>query len=476
MTTQSSPPSAPRVVRREQIGLGLGRVAADGTHGTLHLLVNPIYNMTLGLNPALISTVVFIQRLWDGLLDPLWGQFSDNFRSRWGRRIPLLAVAAVPLAVLFAAIWWFPRGASHGYLFWHLLLVSLAFYTAHSLFAMPLGALIVEATDDYHERTRIAGTTLAFGFGFQIASNWLFHFTHSTAFGDTITGVRWIAVGCSLLFLIAALAPVTLCRERNYGRVAAHQPRTSLIAGLKAVRKDRAFFSLLGARFVASFGYNIVGMLGIYMNTYYVFGGDLKRGAWAYGFLGSAYQVTSIVMAVFVYPSLSRRWGKKRTLQVAAGTLIVGCAGKLVLYQPELPWLQLIVLATNGAAGAGLALMVSAMIGDVADRDELLHGTRREALFTALMNWFDKAGTSFGLWLAGFVLLWIGFDAKAGAQSRETLELMKYCYAAAPATGAIIALLLIRRYDLTEGRVHEIRAELERRHAAGSPPAVTSAT
>src|SRR5258708_4515313 len=114
-----------RVSVREKLGLGFGRIVSDGTHGTLHVLVSPIYNMTLGLNPALISTIVFIQRLWDAMLDPLFGQFSDNFRSRWGRRRPLLLAGVVPVAVLFAALWWFPRRSGGTYLFWHLLIVSL---------------------------------------------------------------------------------------------------------------------------------------------------------------------------------------------------------------------------------------------------------------------------------------------------------------------------------------------------------------
>jgi glycoside/pentoside/hexuronide:cation symporter, GPH family len=213
-----------RVPVREKIGLGLGKVVAEGTHGTLHVLVNPIYNMTLGLNPALISTIVFIQRIWDGMLDPVWGSFSDNFRSRWGRRRPLLAIAALPLALLFAALWFFPRDASSTALFWHLLLVSLAFYTAHSLYSMPLGGLILEATDDYHERTRLASIIFAFGFAFQIASQWLFPLTQLAFFGDSITGLRWVAVGCGVVFLVAGLAPLWFCRERHYG------PPASLLA------------------------------------------------------------------------------------------------------------------------------------------------------------------------------------------------------------------------------------------------------
>lgn len=459
-----------RVTWRERIGLGLGKVAADGTHGTLHVLVNPIYNMTLGLNPALISTVVFIQRLWDAMLDPVWGNYSDNFRSAWGRRLPLLGAAAIPLALLFASIWWFPRDASPSGLFWHLLLVSLVFYTAHSLYAMPLGGLALEATDDYHERTRLASITLAFGLAFQIGSQWLFPLTQLSFFGDTITGLRWVAGGCAVLFIFAALAPVLLCRERHYARVAVKQERGSLWRNLGAVRGNRSFLSLLAARFIASFGYNIVGMLGIYMNMYYVFGGELKTAAWAYGFLGSSFHIAGIIASLFLYPVLARRYGKKRTFQIAAGVLICGCISKLFVYHPGQPWLQFIVLSCNGMASAGLTLMPAAMLGDVADADEFATGLRREALFTSLLSWFEKAGNSLGSLLAGFVLVWIGFNAKQGAQTPETLMLMKLSYVIAPTAGALLSLYLIRRYTLSEEQAYEIKQALAQRRSASSAP------
>jgi GPH family glycoside/pentoside/hexuronide:cation symporter len=462
-----------RVSLREKIGLGLGKIVWDGTHGTLHVLVNPVYNMMLGVNPALISTVVFIQRLWDAMLDPIVGQFSDNYRSKWGRRLPLLAVAIVPLALLFGALWWFPRGASESHLFWHLLLVSLAFYAAHSLFAMPLGGLMIEATDDYHERTRLAAFTMSCGFAFQIGTQWLFHVTQLPIFPDSLTGLRWVTVGSSTAFLIAGVLPILLCRERHYARVAARQPRVSLVSNLRVVRDNRPFLIVLCARFIASFGYNIVGMLGIYMNCYYVFGGDLKAASLAYGFLGSAFHVAAIVSSIFIYPRLTRSLGKKRTLQIAAGVLMVGCLSKLVVYHPGHPWLQLIVLSANGAANAGLVLVSTSMLGDIADYDELQTGLRREALYCSLMNWFEKAGNSFGSLLAGFVLLWIGFDAKLGPQSSHTLELMKFCYFIAPFTGAILALIIVQRYELSETRVYEIKAALAQRRALqGSEPLV----
>lgn len=460
-----------RVALGEKIGLGAGKVVVDGTHLTLHVLVSPIYNVTMGVNPALISTVVFIQRFWDAMIDPLVGQFSDNFRSRWGRRLPLIAVSGLPLALLFGALWWFPRQATEYALFLHLLIVSLAFYVAHSFFAMPLAGLTLEATDDYHERTRLVGIMQSFGFAFQILSQWIFPATQLSFFSDTLTGLRWVTGGCAAVFFIAGLLPLWLCRERHYTRVAAHQPSLPFFAGLKAVSSNRPFVTLLVARFIVSFSYNIVSMLAFYMNVYYVFGGDVKGSAIAFGFVGSSYHVAAILGSLLLYPWMARRLGKKRVFQIAAGILIAGCISKLFLYQPGQPWLQLIIIGANGLSSSGMGLMAGAMLGDIADYDELQTGFRREGLFASMLSWFDKAGMSFGALLGGFVLVWIGFDAKRGAQPLQTLELMKYSYALVPLLGALTALLFIRRYNLDETQALEIKGHLLQRRAAAIPPA-----
>ena len=462
-----------RVPTREKIGLGFGRVAAEGSLGALHVLVNPVYNMTLGVNPAALSTVVFIQRLWDSLLDPLAGQFSDNFRSRWGRRLPLLASAVLPLAGLFAALWWFsPRLGPNG-LFWHLLIVSLAFYVAHSFYAMALGGLVLEATDDYHERTGLISFTFIFGFAFNILSQWLFPLTQMITFSASMSGLRVVTLSCSAIFLICGFLPVFLCRERNYARVAARQPKISLWKSLKAARDNQPFILILSARFVASFGYNVVGMLFLYMNIYYVFGGDLKTAAFAQGILGSSFHVASIIAALFVFPPLARRFGKKRVLQISAGVLMLGCVSKLLIYQPGHPWWQFVVLISNGVGSSGIFLMINAMLGDIADYDEWRSGLRREALFVSLLNWCDKAGNSLGSLLCGLLLVAIGFDAKLGAQSALTLQLMKYSYVLFPFLGALAAIFIMQRYELDEAKSYEIKQLLIERRAANGTAAKT---
>ena len=455
-----------RVPFRERLGLGLGALAGAGSHGTLNVLVNPVFNIILGVNPAVLSTIVFIQRGWDAFTDPLIGQFSDNFRSRWGRRKPLIAVAAPLVAAFFFLLWWFPEKASPNVIAGFFLVTSLCFYGALALFSVPLAGLTLEATDDYHERTRIASIVLFFGFAFSILSQWIFPLAQSSFFPDTVTGVRWVAGACAIACLGAGLVPVFLCRERNYARVAAGQPKMPLLPSIRAAANCKPFLFLLGARLVASFGYNLVSQLAAYMNAYYVFGGRVKEAFKTFAFLGSTFHIVAIVGAVAVYPWMSRHLGKRLTIQVAAGVLVVGCLCKIFLYLPGQPWWQLIIIGCNGAALSGISLVSASMLGDIADYDEWKNGTRREALFSSLTMWVDKAGGSIGYLVSGFVLVAIGFNAGLGAQSPGTLLAMKWSYVTFPFIGAMLAIVFMHFYDLSEEQSYQIKNELKKRRAA----------
>lgn len=454
-----------RVPLGEKLGLGFGNAAA-GCPSTFYTLVGPVFNMTMGVNPALISAILFLQRIWDAFIDPIIGQYSDNFRSRWGRRLPLMAAAAFPMSGLFLALWWVPRNATPSWLFWHLLLISLVFFTTQTVYAMSLIGLRIEATDDYHERTRVAMVTMVFGFVFQILSQWLFPLMHLEVFGDPISGMRWVMAGVALVYFLMALIPIWLCRERNYQRVAIQQPKIRIRESLRHVWKSPPLKRVLFSRLVESFGYNIVGMFAVYMNSYYVFGGDLKRAAWVYGFMGSAFMVSAISCSLFVYPALSRQFGKRVTFQIAACLLMGGCLAKLVVYQPENPWLQIIVLIANGAAISGISLMGNSMLADIADYEEWRTGQRNEAFLASMLTWCDKVGSSVGSLLCGFILVWIGFDAATGQQGESTLLLMKFFYFLMPFLGAVAAFFVMQKYELSEDRVYEIKAALAQRRKA----------
>ncbi|NBI64866.1 hypothetical protein D3Z38_17950 [Clostridiales bacterium] len=52
-----------------------------------------------GVSPAIAGTISLIAVLWDAITDPIIGFISDNLRSKYGRRRPMMIVSSVPYAV-----------------------------------------------------------------------------------------------------------------------------------------------------------------------------------------------------------------------------------------------------------------------------------------------------------------------------------------------------------------------------------------
>lgn len=53
----------------------------------------------VGVPPALAGTISLIAIIWDAIFDPVAGHISDNMRSPYGRRRPLMIMAALPYSI-----------------------------------------------------------------------------------------------------------------------------------------------------------------------------------------------------------------------------------------------------------------------------------------------------------------------------------------------------------------------------------------
>ena len=70
--------------------------------GTVTVL---FYNQLLGVSAALCGTAFLVASIVDGITDPLVGAFSDHFKSRWGRRHPLMLASVLPAGIAFYCLY-----------------------------------------------------------------------------------------------------------------------------------------------------------------------------------------------------------------------------------------------------------------------------------------------------------------------------------------------------------------------------------
>ena len=103
------------------------------------------------------------------------------------------------------------------------------------------------------------------------------------------------------------------------------------------------------------------------------------------------------------------------------------------------------------------------MTADVIDLDELNSGQRREGVFGAIYWWMVKFGFAIAGLLTGAIMSAVGFDPELSVQPDGAIFGLRAFYSGFPIIGTLIAIYVMRNYDLTEERANEISVALEER-------------
>jgi len=447
----------------EKTALGSGYLAIFYGNAGVKSLAIPVYQMVLGVNPALLGMVLAIPRFWDALTDPVVGMISDNTHTRFGRRKPIIVLGALLQAVAFGLIWMVPRGLGQPATIAYLIGTLLLFYTCFSLFSVPLMSLTYEMTPDYQERTRVSAFGGFFGKVGELTYSWAFWAANLAIFGSVIAGVRtvgWI-IGLVVMGLIGMI-PGLFVRER-YFKKAAVQAKVRLGPAFRAAFSNRAFTVLIGLTVCQVLAGMLASNIDYYLLVYNMCGGDIVEGTKWKGVLSTGYAVLGIGM---IYPVnwLANRCGKRTTLTLIFSLVLLGAFGKWFLFTPGNPWKILLDPLLCGPVWTALNVLTPSMLADVCDDDELRHGLRREGMLGALFSWIQKTGYALAFFGSGVALNLVGFDAAlGGAQSPGTLLGLRLTLAVSTGVWAVLAIGLLCFYPLSCTRAYEIRDALEAR-------------
>lgn len=457
--------AADRLPLQTKLGYGFGGMSYNMMANSIGHLAPFVFNIALGLNPALLGLAIALPRLYDAVTDPVMGAVSDNFKSRWGRRKPFMLAGGIGAGIAFALLWMVPAGWMPISYFWWLLGGSLVFYTFVTVFCVPWTGMGFSLTPDYHERTRLMAVN-----NFMIAATiltfpWLFALTKLPVFEDGLQGARAVGWGVGVLIILFALLSVWLTGERKQRvEVAADGvEKPGLWAQFRAAASNRAFLILSGSVLMMCIGIFSISTITPYIAIYYIHAGEQAPASVLIGLGGTAWGIASLL---FVFPvSKVAQWiGKRRALLCFLGIALTGNLIKWFCYNPAIPWLYVLPPVFIAMGFCALWTLTASMMADVSDYHEFRTGVRNDATLGAVYSWVMKLGVAAAFAISGFILNITGFDQAHGSnQSPAAIFNMRLTDMLVPAIAIAVAMWLVWIFPLRESTSMGIRRRLERR-------------
>ncbi len=468
---------APTVVKPSipvKLAYSLGQVGQNGGFDAAVAFIFFYYSAVLGLSGTLVGAALAVGLAADASVDPVIGSWSDNMKSRHGRRLPLMALSVPLIAISLGLLFSPPDGLGQIALFGWLAVMSVAVRSSISLFNVPYIALGAELTTDYAERTSVvvyraftgicSGVVVtAIGYSFFFADGGLQRPGGYSSFGWSVALLIFVCLTLCCLGIrrYAAALPQP---EQAPGSMLRRLP-----GEVKEIFSNRSFRLLFISAVIiyAAAGANASLNSHAFVYVWRIESEQIQFISYAF--------LVGILLGVVFAPALQRTVEKKNV--VIAGFLLL-IANWLVLqgamlagfYHPLGNAALLPMQCNSFVAGVGFGFILVAypsMMADAADEHEYLFGRRREGLYFAGLGFANKAATGLGVMVAGVALDFIRFPSSAGQSASMVLpdaiqSRLVMIWGPVPAVIAIISLIILASYGITRARHAQIAQALGR--------------
>jgi GPH family glycoside/pentoside/hexuronide:cation symporter len=459
-----------------RLSYGVGQISDGVKQASFSTFLFFYYNQVLGLSGSLAGMAALLALLVDAITDPMVGQLSDRFNSRWGRRHPFMLAGAIPFGLAMVALFSPPAGLGETGLFCWMLGGAISVRLMLTLFFVPHLSLGAELVSDYHGRTSLIGFRVFFTYaGILITSvaGFALFFPPSEAYSNGMlnrASYPNFGLFCAVLGTLGMLLSVFGTRKAipYLSKPVNHSGQgNALLAFITVFRTLKQFsFRIL---FLSVLMFNtlagVVGTLLVYVATY-VF--DFKPEQLA-GLASSV--LVGILFASPVAQALSRRFDKKIALAVCVITGGLFAFSPQVLYfaglldQFSITGKFAFVFSVNGISQVffiAYIILLDSMLSDVIDEHELHSGKREEGLFFAARSFATKASYGLGSFFAGIGLDIIHFPRAATPDNVPAEAVLSLAILSGPVMFILFAatVVLSGRYPLTASKHRQIMQDI----------------
>lgn len=469
MTASATAAGRPRLGLATKLAYAVGGTATYLKLRALSTFLVVFYNQVVGLPPQMVGAILMVVLVVDALIDPIVGQVSDNFRSRWGRRHPFMLAAALPYAIAFFLLWNPPQGWSDTALGVYLLVCVLAVRFFDTFFEMPHQALAPELAYEYDERTNLLAMRHFFqvigGLGMTVLAYQVFLRERPDGTGGVLAREGYF--GYALTGALIILGTILISTLGTAKQIPHLTPAPTRKITLKAMLVE-VFHTLNNRSFLASaFAIMFIGVavgarngLEIYFGLYFW---ELRQSQLA---TLATISVIGGFIGVALAPIVSRYLGKKRGLITVFGTAVLvhitPVSLRLLGLAPANGTPELLALIygeeiINATFASATAILLAAVVADVVEDAEVKTGRRSEGLLLSANGLFRKMISGAGVFIATSVLAFASFprEAERGQVSDEVLRSLGLAYIPTIVGLYGIAIACLCAYGINRARHEE---------------------
>jgi GPH family glycoside/pentoside/hexuronide:cation symporter len=426
-----------------KVGYGSGDMAANCFYGIISSFVMIYLTDTVGLNSAVIGTLILVSKIFDGVTDIFFGNLIDKTHTKMGKARPWMLFSEIGNAILLILLFSIPAGmgqtAQYVYFFITYTLINAVFYTANNVAYSSLTSLI---TRNPQERVQMGSIRFMFSMGTNIAISYV-TVSLVTAFGGGSTGWRWVAILYACIALVVNAISVFSVKELpeeelNAGTVSNVEvgEKISFVESMKLLFSNK-YFVIIALYYIALYINTGLSSIGIYYCTY-VLGNPSLLGSFSMAnmlpmIVGLAFTPWIIQKAGSMYKV--NLWGYVSSIIFRVGFIVFGYMGNVTMM---LVCSAIAALLTSPTAGD-----MNALISASAEYTLRTKGKHIEGAMFSCASVGIKVGGGLASALTGFLLSAGGYVNGAEVQPASCISMLNFMYLVLPLILGVISMVLL---------------------------------
>ncbi len=447
----------------KKLAFASGEVGDNMALNTFTFLIFTFYFTVVKIPTHLMILGFILWALWNAFNDPLIGYLSDKTKTRWGRRIPWMIGATIPLGVLMILLFTPPSTfiTPPTSTFIYFFIILILFDISYTSFNLNYNALFSEMFVEMRERSSIGRIRIIF-----VLLATMFALVFPTFIIEDITNInddpatltQYLTTGIVAAVIIFIFYLINLKWGVKDPKHISKDAESAMpfIQTMKFTFKHKSFlwflFPALGTWLVI----NLLPTLAPLFFTYAVGITDSEL-------IGILLLVTFIVAAIS-----TPLW---EIIRVRKGARVCGLIGislwlvSVVFFAFSVNFLMALVFMVLFGVGLGGGLyFYDQCIAEIIDEDEITYGIRRSGIYYAVLNFLIRLSMILNFIIIGIVFTstdWMNYTPNPGVNVILGLRILMGIY---PAAVLGISLVGMYFYPIKGEKLAKNREKLTKLH------------